>query len=63
MTNKTFVDSVVREIVAPGVEKLMQSPFFLSCGKENYPHAGFRAGQFSITFIIRRCSKALRYAW
>jgi pyrroloquinoline quinone (PQQ) biosynthesis protein C len=28
MANKTFVDSVVREIVAPGVEKLMQSPFF-----------------------------------
>ena len=28
MANKTFVDSLVREIVAPGVAKLMQSPFF-----------------------------------
>jgi pyrroloquinoline quinone (PQQ) biosynthesis protein C len=28
MANSTFVDSVIREIVAPGVEKLMKSPFF-----------------------------------
>lgn len=28
MANSKFVDSVVREIVAPGVEQLMASPFF-----------------------------------
>ncbi len=28
MANSQFVDSLIRDIVAPGVQNLMQSPFF-----------------------------------
>lgn len=63
MASQVFVDSVMKEIILPGVDQLVALPYFTELRAGKLSKKGCKAGRCNTICTTSRCSKALPFAW